>query len=727
MRKSIIVWMVVILFIAMLRVFAQNSNGPGFETESDDGSALTEFEEEEAIEEEIVVESAGMTPDSPFYFVDEIIDTVTIATAEGEEKAEAAANIAAEKVAEAKLMSDKNLTSETLEALSNANVSSLVEGDVSPKLKELTQEKMEFIKKLLAEMDQTIPEDLSAIQSLIDAQQTQADKNKIAAELAEKIGDFCDKLAEQDYNLMEAEPRCDPEQAPDWLKEFIETDIQKREQEATKDVLSMITQCIEDPRQCDCESIPVESHKQDCIENSALAVRCEYEQDESACNELESKGDEFLEDLPEFMIDIVTERVDQLMEKKEKDMFNKFAPEECIEAGVTTREECEEIMIEKYGPPPEECLENGNFIGEDECKAIMEEKYGPPPSECMDGDRFIGEEACEATMIASGEIPQECVEGGEFIGRDECESIMKEKYGETPEECMQDGEFIGEDECKSIMTEKFGEAPTECMQDGQFIGEDECKAIMIEKGMPFGPGGEGAQGGMGGEGGFGEGMGGGFIEGEFPSECADLSPEECSKLMQEKFGEIMQGIPEGTEGGMPQISSGEVGKEGFTGMPLSQEELMKQIQTLPPDMKEKIEKVGGMEKLEFMKQYEKEHIGILTSEGMKFVNKDELDKIKEMAGQLKEIEPEKFKKLSDEIEKLEKFKEEGKSLEEFKEFKEGFKGEFKKERETGFEKEKMQEQFEEHDESEVNDDFEESEEEETMNSEPSEQSGENDN
>src|SRR3989338_3740346 len=340
MRKNIIYGIfvvLIVLFIATMRVFAQDAQGPSFETESDEDGVVTEFEEEEAVEEEIVEESAGMTPDSPFYFVDEIVDKIEIATAEGEEKAEVAANIAAEKVAEAKLMSDKNLTSETLRALGNANVSSLVEGEVSP-------------------------------------------------ELAEKIGDFCDKLAQEDYSLMEAEPRCNPEQAPEWLKEFIETDLQKREQEATKEVLSMITQCIEDPRQCDCDSIPVESH----------------EQDESACNELESKGDEFLEDIPEFMRDIVTERVDQLMEKKEKEMFKKFAPDECIEAGVTTREECEEIMIEKYGPPPEECLENGNFIGEDECKAIMEEKYGPPPSECMDGDRFIGAEACGAAFISSG-------------------------------------------------------------------------------------------------------------------------------------------------------------------------------------------------------------------------------------------------------------------------------------------------------------------------------------
>ncbi len=667
-------------------VFAQ---GPGFETESSDVNAITEFEEEEAVEEEIVKENAGLTPDSPFYFVDEIVDTITIAAAEGEDKAEAAANIAAERVAEAKLMSDKNLTSETLEALGNANISSLIEGDVSPKLNELTQEKMDFIIKLLAEMDQKVPEDLSSIKALIDAQATQADKNKIAGDLAEKIGDFCDKLAQEDYDLMLLEPRCDPEQAPDWLAEFIETDVKEREEDATKQVLNMITRCVEDPRQCDCDNIPVESHKQDCIEDSALAVRCEYEQDESACNELESKGDEFLDDLPEFMRDIITQRFEEIIAKKEAEMFKKFAPKECIEAGATTREECEEIMTEKYGPPPEECMENGNFIGEDECRSIMEEKYGPPPSECMEDGRFIGEEACEAAMIASGTISQECVEDGQFIGRDECEEKMKSAHGEAPEECMENGEFIGEEECKSITTEKFGKSPEECTKDGEFIGEEECKAIMAEKGMPSGPGGEGS---IGGEGGFGERAG--IPEGEFPSECADLSQEECGKLMQEKFGEVMQGIPEGS---MPQT------QEGLPEIP-SSEELMK----------EKTEEVSKMEKLEFMKQYESGHVGILTPKGMEFISKKELDKIKETAEQLKDTEPDKFKDLSNEIEKLEKLKKEGKPFEEFK-------GEFTEETEGR----EMQGQPEEQDESYAGDESDGNEEtagEENIESEPSEPS-----
>ena len=113
--------------------------------------------------EEVIIEEAGLTPDSAFYFVDEIMDTLTLAAADEDEKVEVAANIAAEKIAEAKLMSDKGLTDETREALENADVSSLIEADVSPEQRELTQEKMDLINSILAELAEQIPEDMDDI------------------------------------------------------------------------------------------------------------------------------------------------------------------------------------------------------------------------------------------------------------------------------------------------------------------------------------------------------------------------------------------------------------------------------------------------------------------------------------------------------------------------------------------------------------------------------------
>lgn len=61
--------------------------------------------------------------------------------------------------------------------------------------------------------------------------------------------------------------------------------------------------------------------------------------------------------------------------------------------------------------PPEECLEQGIFIGEEKCRALVGEKSSGssengPPKECIINGKFIGREECEAMMKApTRELP----------------------------------------------------------------------------------------------------------------------------------------------------------------------------------------------------------------------------------------------------------------------------------------------------------------------------------
>lgn len=464
--KKIISWVVVFLIISV--GFAQEFDIEKIEeTEEEAEEAEEEYLEEEYAEEEVLIEDrAGTTPDSPFYFVDEVVEDINLAIKEGEDKADYALDISEEKVAEAKLMADKNKSIETEEALIRANnISKIIEQEVSPTLEDKTNEKMEFIKATLEGMEEEV-KDWETVKGLIDRQKTQAEKNKIATNLAVKIGDLCEKLAMEDYSLMEAEPRCNPDNAPDWLKNFIEEEINKREEEAKKMLIDQITTCVNDPRECDCSQIPVKSHQLECERSTALAIECEFEQNMAACDKLDEIGPPSAEGMPDFLRDIFEETFTELIAKKEKEMFNKFAPKECIEAGATTREECGEIMMEVHGPPPEECMKDGRFIGEEECTSIM---------------------------VGQGKIPEECIKDGMPIPEEECRAIMEAQGGEIPEECMVDGEFIGEEKCREIMGGKFetpmtqempsgeGGSAGECMVDGEFIGEEECNEIMKKK------------------------------------------------------------------------------------------------------------------------------------------------------------------------------------------------------------------------------------------------------
>ncbi|MBT4540031.1 hypothetical protein HOC35_00820 [Candidatus Woesearchaeota archaeon] len=708
-----------ITLIMAINAFVASAQDPGFEVE---GGEITEtyedfedipeeFLEEALVEEEIIIEEAGITPDSPFYFVDEIIDTITLAAAEGEEKAEKAAEIAAEKVAEAKLMADKNLTDETLEALENANVSGLVEGEVSPELRELTKEKMEFINKILAELEDIIPEDFDEIKALIDSQKTQADKNRIAADIADKISDLCNELALENYDLMLEEPRCDPENAPEWLGKYIEEDINKRQEEATQMVLEILTQCIEDPRECDCDKIPVESEKRKCKENSALAVRCEYEQDMKACHELDGKEDEFLDDLPEFMRDIVIETFESKLNEKEGEMFDKFAPPECKKAGATTREECEDIMMDIHGPPPKECMEGGEFIGPEECDEIMEELHGPTPPECKRDGEYIGEDECGAALVAAGKMPNECVNGGQFIGFEECDGMMKELHGPPPKECMEDGKFIGENECRTIMDEqlrnnkaespecyngdvfigneacraimeglygdewaKAREESPECYDGDEYVGDEACRAISEELyGDDFTSGKKDSPECYEGDVFIGDDACQAIMEELYPDmhkgkqespECYDgdeyIGDEICHALMEAKFAAEKKGM-EGPGFGDPddlQIDCTKLSDEECQELKWEKMSVISPMR--PGEEGDSFAKYGEMEKLGFFKRTESGQMMIMGENGAEYITKEDLGKIYEKFKSSENTEDrnyDRFKDLTNEIDQLERQKE----------------------------------------------------------------------
>ncbi|MEK6950389.1 MAG: DUF5667 domain-containing protein, partial [Nanoarchaeota archaeon] len=500
------------------------------------------LEEEFAEEVEIIEDRAGTTPDSLLYVVDEIIENVNLALKEGEEKAEYALEVKQEKVAEAALMAAEQKQEETAQALERAqSVSPIIEKEISPRLLAVARDNTEFSQRMLAAIQKSTPAGWEEVGALLDEQVTAEEKIRIAGEIASKVGEYCEELSYVDYNAVLADQYCNPDAAPSWLKEAVEGEMSQREEAALEKMIQEITTCVNDPRSCRCDDIPVEKHQQECEENKALAIRCEFEQDFNACKELEQKP-LVPPDTPDFLRPAFEETLAQLIEQKKQEMFDKFAPPECKEAGLTTPEECESLMREKYGEPPEECQQDGKFIGMEECMAIVIEKYDIP-SECIRDGRPIGKDECIALMASSGQIPAECMEGGNFIGREECEEKMSAQF-EIPEACKDsDGKFIGREECEQIMREQVagqfeggfgggGGAPADCLEDGEFIGMDECTALIQERiaagefpgGFPGGPSGEFPGGGFpggespdgfpGGEGGLPEGL-------ELPPELFD--------------------------------------------------------------------------------------------------------------------------------------------------------------------------------------------------------------
>jgi hypothetical protein len=526
--------------------------------------------------EDVLVENrAGLTPDSPLYALDTLADNINIAVRTGSSKQAYMIKVKNERVAEAAAMANKGNSGGAKRALGGAaSVSSQLTKGFSLKLMNESEESVEFSESLLAAMKEGLLEGIEGFDDLmkaIDEQMSREEKIRKTKELVNKIADYCNQLAMQDYDLMKSDFRCDPSKAPDWLREYIDEEIKGREEQAKQMMIEHMTVCVMSPRECDCSVIPVQKHRQECEENTELAIACEYNNDMSACRALESKPI-VSEDIPAFLRPFFESTMKELIAKKSKEMFEKFAPPECVDAGLDTPEDCFALMKSIYGTPPEceglsdeECMEIARELGPPEegmppecqgmlpsdCAKVMIEKYGMP-RECE--EQGLGIDECADYMRThEPEMPPEC----EGLSPPECQELMRSKIPEMPEEC----EGLSPEECEGLMKEKMREeGRPEWVEECEGLSVQECmetvhKEAVIPEEIP----------------GEGEGRPGETL---IPEECEGLTPEECAERMREMHapqGTPVQETPTGGEISIPEggtLPEEVPSRETERGMPL---------------------------------------------------------------------------------------------------------------------------------------------------------------
>jgi len=74
-----------------------------------------------------------------------------------------------------------------------------------------------------------------------------------------------------------------------------------------------IRSCMDDPGTCNCEANVDVEQKAKCEKMVALALKCEYKEDETSCNELKAmepkKGDSFAESfVPDYLMNLFREK-----------------------------------------------------------------------------------------------------------------------------------------------------------------------------------------------------------------------------------------------------------------------------------------------------------------------------------------------------------------------------------------------------------------------------------
>jgi hypothetical protein len=153
-------------------------------------------------------------------------------------------------------------------------------------------------------------------------------------------------------------------------------------------------QCFKTSGQdCACEEIPFYDFSIACSRAAPLAIACDIDGEEIACDDLENLE---MPELPDWLEPIWEDLEEEMM----KAQYDMHMPRECVEAGVTSPRECGRVMIETHAPL--------------ECKSALLSSGCEDERECR--------EICDAIMFEL-HTPQECIDGG-ITDPEECARFM---------------------------------------------------------------------------------------------------------------------------------------------------------------------------------------------------------------------------------------------------------------------------------------------------------------
>jgi hypothetical protein len=438
---------------------------PENEAELNDAETDSPYAEEfnKVVEEDIYSDvgevelegEAGLTPDSSFYFLESLVETVLVG-----DNPETALKYKEEKILEAKEMiesGDKEAAKKAFDKAGEYN--EIIQKEVSPEVELKVRESSKAVKKVLNSFESELENNQwKDVQKMVAEGLKEEDKIALTAKISKQIEQLCRTLSELDP--LEYSNICKTDaDAPKWKKELDRKLTAEQEKEA-REFFNIMSECFQNPEKCRCEDISVKPFAERCSEFAPLAAKCSTG-DKDSCKMMDEIEDP-IDLLPDYL-----QKVMEDVEDKYGDAKHELSiPSECVEAGATSREACMKVMF-KVNAPPEcsEALESGKINPTNEREA---------------------REACEKIMF-NLDAPEECIDAGLEDFR-ECETYMF-KLDAAPE-CIEAGlTGSSKDDWKKCETIKFKlDAPSECIEAG-LTGSDrddwkKCELIRFKLDAP---------------------------------------------------------------------------------------------------------------------------------------------------------------------------------------------------------------------------------------------------
>ncbi len=218
-------------------------------------------------------------------------------------------------------------------------------------------------------------------------------KTQLIAGLTKEIFEMCKRLAKEDYTLMLQEEKCNQDTAPEWLQEELK-ELKRLQRRLFIKLMLDIRSCIDDPGTCNCEDVSDVNEKAQCEKMIALAVQCEYKNDQEACDKMIALRPPATSFIPDFLMNLFREKEGMIDDGIE---HSDGVPEEC--GNENTKPECEQYRHLKETSA--KCWDAEGNWDEEECggpegEVTMQESI----PQCYDEVGIFLTEICgEITMI----------------------------------------------------------------------------------------------------------------------------------------------------------------------------------------------------------------------------------------------------------------------------------------------------------------------------------------
>ena len=406
--------------------------------------------------------TAGLTPDSSFYFLETLVEDVLVG-----DNPETALEYKEEKILELKAMVDSGNQDGAEKALERVEkYNNILQKEVSPELDQRVRESSKAVKVILESFDSELEgNEWDNVREAINQNMKEEDKIALAAKISNKIAGLCKALSALDP--LEYSNVCKTgDDAPKWKRDLDQELTQEQEEEA-KEFFEIMSECFDNPNECRCDDISVKPFADQCNVIAPLAAKCDSG-DENACEEMEKAGDP-IDLLPDYLQNVMEDLENRYGDSK----HDMHIPKECVDAGAISKDECMKVMFKTHAPPEcLEALESGKIDPQNEresreqCDAIMFNANAP--TDCIDaGIKDFRE--CDKYMFKL-DAPQECLDVGlNGEGRDDWKKcdVIRFKL-DAPQECLDAGiDGTHKEDWKKCETIRFQlDSPQECIDAG---------------------------------------------------------------------------------------------------------------------------------------------------------------------------------------------------------------------------------------------------------------------